>query len=249
MFRNQFVPNGTTWRDQLKGLQEAKNEYAKYSNIMTQFEQAAIQKTINDAQDKVEPAIINGAFAEFEQTVQKAQSIHAKIQKAKVNEINRWDAGKLASEMQVIEMLAKQVVKSPSMIPAETISRLKNIYAEAQQSGNMYKQRAAAEVFTGLLSIVGGNDLEQRIPADGLAQQAKRDAAKLRITPEMETAEREGNEAIQEVEKAKFMLEDVNRQLGYRANYEFKEELSRLQQEPSGKVVLVDREKLYQAAA
>jgi len=132
-----------------------------------------------------------GVLAEHETALQKLKRAHVRVQSEKKKEIAGWDAPRLASEMQVYEMLIDQAIHTDpgsSDFRKNVDDHLEKIYSEAQQSGDKYKQRTADEVLKSALSKAKGMDQETRLHVNRIAQQSKQDMEKIRSTPELEAA-------------------------------------------------------------
>ena len=116
------------------------------------------------------------------------------------------------------------------------------MYDEAQNSGDIYKMRAMAEVFTGLPSMVGG-DLDDRMYANKLSQQAQRDAQAVRVTREIEKADQLARDAVETLTQAKSALHEVDEGFGQTrpngevGNWDIYKELNRVRTNQRGEVV------------
>lgn len=243
MINTYSIQNGTTWQDSLKELESARSEYAKYAGIMTEFERQAIQKKINEFVDSIQPKVLAGAFAEFEGTVKGVQDKESELDKAKANEVKRWDAAKLNAEMQFVKTQIENKLKTSGVSVSDPaiVSHLKGIYTEAKQSGDLHKQRAAAEVFSGLQSYVNP---ALKIDAVIVATGAKKDLEAIRSTPEIQAAEQAVNDKISELRQSQRTLMSIDRTLGYTQPNgelgcgEIIRELGRLRRDEEGKTVL-----------
>jgi hypothetical protein len=212
---NRFS-NSNNWRDSLKELKTARDEYAQYSNVMTPYERLTIDKAITEQRHRIEPGVINGAIAEWNNAIEKVERKYQNVQDKKAKETSRWDAAKLTSEMQAVEMMVKQTVNSNIKGPLDkdATDRLKHIYSELQSSKDMYKMRAAGEVYTGLVSMVG-SEYDTRREAYHMSKQAQKDAQAARAFPELDQAELEAKEATNELDQVRQTLVTVDNDLGY----------------------------------
>lgn len=207
---------GASWRDRLEEIKGARAEYYKNLNIMTPFERVLIEKSVSEKVKEVEPYILEGAIGEWHYALNNYQKAIAQVQEAKNREVSRWDASKLNAEMQSAEMLIKKAIESsvgggslePSVMP-----RIEAMYQDAQRSGDIYKQRAMAEVATSLTNMVG-DDMSDRMRANRIAQQAQRDAQAVRTTAELERAHITAKEAVESINHAREVLSDVDAALG-----------------------------------
>ena len=76
------------------------------------------------------------------------------IQKAKADEVSRWEPKRLNDELQSAKLLLELASKAPNEGDAfmgnspSRISRFEQLYNDTLNSGDMYKARAVAEVMT-----------------------------------------------------------------------------------------------------
>lgn len=235
---------GASWRDRLEELKTARAEYSKLEPIMTEVERILIAKSINEKQSEVGSYIMQGALSEWHYAIDQYKNAVKGIQEAKNREVSRWEAIKLNAEIDTAERLVTKAVQSstggrldPSVMP-----RLKAMYDEAQNSGDIYKMRAMAEVFTGLPSMVGG-DLDDRMYANKLSQQAQRDAQAVRVTREIEKADQLARDAVETLTQAKSALHEVDEGFGQTrpngevGNWDIYKELNRVRTNQRGEVV------------
>ena len=216
---NQFVRNNpsVSWRDKVKDLKDGRAEYGKVYDIMTPFERMAVERSLSEYRSKNESDILAGAFSEYHATINKVNAAVEKVKTAKAKERARWDAARLNAEMALVENRVKIALNSwqgGSLKDPGQINRLKEIYQDLHDSDDLYKQRAAAEVFTGLVSMVGGNNMEWRMAANSLAKQAERDALEARDFPELNTAIEEVEAAGKEFNQASQALWQLDYDLG-----------------------------------
>lgn len=249
---NKFSSNGT-WRDQLQELVKTRNEYSQYANVMTAFERLNIEKAIKGMRAEIEPVILAGARAEWDTAIQNFKAKDARVKAARSKESARWDAARLNSEMQAVEMMVKQTVKSNVSGPLDnaTMARINAIYEDFQNSGDIYKQRAAGEVYAGLVSMVG-EGFDQRQQAYVMAERAQRDILKAREFDELKAAEQEAIQAVEGLNQAKMLLHDVDRDLGDTrpngtiGNYELAQELARVRTDEDGNITqILDRSDIH----
>ncbi len=235
--------SGSTWRDQLAEMKTARAEYAELEPIMSAAERVMYIKSINDKQAAVGSTILQGAFTEWDNALDKFTNAVKSVQTAKNKEIARWEAVKLNAEMQMAESLITKLVQSSAgeRLEPDVLPRLQKMYDEAQASGDVYKMRATAEVFTGLPAMVG-SDFEDRKAANKLSKQAQRDARVVRITPEMKAADQAAVEAVEMINQAKSLLFEVDEGLGYTkpngevGNFDIFKQLHRIRSKPDGEI-------------
>lgn len=235
---------GASWRDRLEELRKARQEYHSLEGMMSPVERTLFSKSINEKRAEVEPYIMREALGEWHYAIDQYTQAVKGLKEAKNREVARWDASKLNAEMQTVELLVTKAVQSsvggnldPSVMP-----RLKAMYEEAKNSGDLYKARACAEVFTGLTAMVG-NDGEARFLANRLSQQAQRDAKAVRTTAELERSDRQAEEAVEKLDQAKHTLINVDEGLGYQqfnggvGDFNIYKELNRVRVNHVGEVI------------
>jgi hypothetical protein len=199
--------------DKIKAL---RSNYNKYQSIMTQYEQQTIMGEINRASEAIFPSVATAAIGDWKAAIAKAQDAINKVSAAKVAESNRFDAGKFNAELTNIKILvdlAKGSTGSPLFGgDVNAGQRLQAIYQEAKASGDLHKQRAAAEVMQTMdfSTFVG----DSKLATLSLANQAKRDLESLRTTPEMLQAEADRDQAFTSLQAQRQELIDVSQALG-----------------------------------
>jgi len=112
-----------TWRGRLNEIKNHKQMMIKYNSIQTEFERAIAQEEYSELLKQHRPAIRAGQLAEHEAALQKLERAHNRVKSEKKKEIAGWDASRLASEMQVYNMLIDQAIK-----PAWNQSRKSIVY-------------------------------------------------------------------------------------------------------------------------
>lgn len=234
---------GATWRDRLEELKTAHSEYAKLEPMMTEVERILIGKSISEKQAEVHDYIMQGARVEWQYAINQYAQAKKSLQDAKNREVSRWEASRLNAEMETAERLVTKAVQSSTggRLDPKIMPRLKAMYDDAQNSGDIYKMRAMAEVFTGLPAMVG-NDFDDRMYAHRLSQQAQKDARAVRVTLELEKADRETKEAVDMLNQAKSTLLEVDEGMGYTkpngevGNWDLFKELNRVRTNQDGEI-------------
>jgi parvulin-like peptidyl-prolyl isomerase len=181
-----------SWLDHLEELKAARDEFRMYAGIMTQYEQSVIQRDIDARRAQAQPIIEAGILGEFQAAVAGYQAAQANLKQAKLAEARRFDTIKLKGEIEAVKALVDLALSSTS--PAfgfghgvSKADHLKAIYQEAQESGDLLKRRAAAEVLRGINPE--GMTPEVRMEINHLTHQAERDLNSLRTTEGMTQAE------------------------------------------------------------
>ena len=219
---NRFYGHATqpqTWRDMLKELKAAKEELRRNAGIMTPYERQTIAESIQARANEVAGRLQGGAIAEWNAAKGIYQDKAAAVEKARVAEINRWDNARLGAEIGAVKALVDLAYSSVNNNPLGGIKaaapRLERIYNEAMASGDMHKQRAAAEVFRSLAGDNLKGDIESRAAVSGLAHKAEKDLPALRMTDEITKAIQARDDAAQAVYNLKPELNDVSEVMGY----------------------------------
>lgn len=179
------------WRDALKRLQDARAELEQYGSMMTQYERMVIQRDLNARKEQAYQQISAGVVGEYWGAFKKYQDAGQGYQRAVKDEINRWDTGKLANELQTAQTLVNLALADNEGIPA----RLEGLYREAQQSGDAHKQRAVFEVLKSVMPKVSG---QTRLEVNGVVNLAARDLDALRVTNDMLAAQDAQEQAFNE---------------------------------------------------
>lgn len=194
------------WRGRLDEIKKHDQMMKKYYSIQTDFEHAIAQEEYNELLKKHRPAIRAGVLAEHETALQKLERAHNRVKSEKKKEIAGWDASRLASEMQVYNMLIDQAIQTKEGtgdFQVNTGQRIEKVYEDAQKSGDKYKQRAAAEVMKAATSKVQSMGQDTRFKVNRIAQQSKTDLEEIRKTPEFKTAYEDASTAYDEYYNAR----------------------------------------------
>ena len=101
-----------TWRDMLAEINAAQKEWNEYSGIMTAYERETAKREYNNMLDKYSKPITAGVLAVHENALQKLKQADDRVKAEKKKETASWEAARLASEMQVYEMLIRQAIHS-----------------------------------------------------------------------------------------------------------------------------------------
>ncbi len=137
------------------------------------------------------------------------------VTRAKANEAKRWDAQKLAANMQVYQARLDQAVAVARGNPVDLLERLKAIYNDAEDSGDDVQRRAAAEVLKIADSKVRGSVNDPGVlEIHGLTQEAERDLAGLRTSPELEAAHKTAAVAFHDMNRRRDEVYKVADALG-----------------------------------
>ncbi|GEM_PF-3568513 len=194
------------WNTAAVEIGNARRELSKYESIMTPYERQTISKSIQEQVERDYSMIYQGAKAYlFEKTAAYKRAVDG-IELARRGEINSWDSGKLGTEMHTFQMRIDQEARINNEVAGlsrgpDFPARVKKLYREAQDSGDRYKERAAAEVLRGI--NIDKMPKEKAVEIRMLIREAEADLDELRITPQMQNAVQEINKAAEELFKAR----------------------------------------------
>ncbi|MCE5209885.1 MAG: hypothetical protein LLG42_16475 [Chloroflexi bacterium] len=241
MFVKYNLTNTQNWRDRAKHLQAIRNEYEANCQIMTPYETQLASRYYAEQKQQHEDYIIAGSIAEWNIGVNDLKNALADVEKAKVNEINRWQSPRLRDEMQVFQMRIEQVADASRGDNAQARKQLESIYQEAKASGDTYKQRAVAETMKAALSKFRGDVMDPDFLAiNRIGKQAEQDLIELRNSPELEQTRTKTAEAVKTINTLKNRLFEAADSLGYvnpngtLRSTPFIKALERVQQTPDG---------------
>jgi hypothetical protein len=193
MYSRTFGKTYTTadWREAVKTITKANNEYQAYASMMSQYERMTVSKGIAEKITQYRPLIEAGVIGEFNQAISAFKQARSRVDQEKAKEIIRWDVGKLRDEIQLANLRIDTAFADEN--PVASISL---IYQEAKNSGDIHKMRAAAEAVRGAVLRFPNAPLEIRTAANGAAKQADRELAELRNTPGLEQAHKDAGAAF-----------------------------------------------------
>lgn len=209
---NSSTNYGGDWIDAAKEIRLAKQEYNKYSNIMTPYERQTVGNSIQEKIQSRYSFIYQGAANNLASAKQRYKNTVAAREKARAQEITSWDAGRLGQEMHTFQMLVNREMEfnngSPGFTRGAAVSaRVKALYQEAQASGDRFKQRAAAEVVRGINT--DKLPKEQAVELRILGRESGTDLENLRTTPELLKAAEAEKTAVMDLFAARDLIKDV----------------------------------------
>lgn len=205
------------WLNKAHTIRLAKQEYDKYSNIMTPYERQTVWGSIKEKIERDYTQVYQGAAADLNKAKQDYSNMVAARKKAAAQEINSWDNGKLGTELHAFQMRINAVMGSNASVGAAfgqpgAARLIEGLYREAQASGDRYKQRAAAEVLATLNT--GGLPREYAQELAGFKGQVKLELESMRTTPEMLVAAEAEKKAVTELFSARELVRDVAEVMG-----------------------------------
>ena len=201
------------WRTKAQELKIAKAEYMANYSKMSQYEQERIIQELNAKQERDNRSITAAAIAEWKAATLKLARAKTAAHRAWVNEKLAWDTQKLTAEMGLVRnsIEAEAVQRShDSTGPDTAAAALRRIYDEAVQTSDKYKIRAAVEVLKTALPKFNAAPDNVRVQISGLAKQAQRDQAPMRVTEEMRKTVQERDQAYDEAMAIRKSMEDAH---------------------------------------
>jgi len=199
----------------LDNIREMRANYERYQPIMTPYEDQVTSREIKRFCEAVGSSIMAAVQWDWKLAISKCERAIQKTTEAKQSEINRWDSAKFNAELDTAKNLVGIVKESkpgPLGGGMNAGAKLNELYQEAFASGDIFKQRAMAEVVFN--QDFGSFGPDARQVALALANQAKRDLEILRITPEMQAAEEKKQQAFADLQAERQSLIDTAAVLG-----------------------------------
>lgn len=187
-------PRINNWRDAADQLRAAQKKYSENFMWMTVYEQQENGRLLKVARDQLHGVIENGAAGELDAAIAGFKAAQADVKKARQREINSYDAGKLAAELQVVNARVDVALKSQD--PVAGLTAIKN---DAVNSGDRVKQRAAYEVLAGAIDRLPTTNSDIRLHVNRVSVGAARDLAALRDTEEYNRAVTQAESAFQDM--------------------------------------------------
>lgn len=175
-------------RELLAELKQARKEYETYATVMTPYERELVSRDIQRKREAYHDTVVQGVLDEFNTALDNLKAAQARKVAAAEKEAQRWDSGKLSTELstarQLVE-LAKQRGDESAFGGLSVQAKLAGILQDAQLSKDIHKLRAVCEVIASQPGTVAGtlpgavNQLLRHvrdIPEIAEAQQAEYDA-------------------------------------------------------------------------
>lgn len=176
------------WKTGLELIKAQIAEYEQYRAIMTQYEAAMAKRVYQEKIDQWKPQIVENLLKEQEIYITRYHAQETLVARAKAAEINRWDASKLANQLQVTRLLVEQAMAGPDQddpwrgSTSSKQERLQKLYQDAKASNDIYKMRSVAEVLLSVPLQPGDNVLNH------LQKQAGHDLKALQWTEDQQKA-------------------------------------------------------------
>ncbi|TDA63901.1 MAG: hypothetical protein D9V45_12910 [Chloroflexi bacterium] len=182
-------------------IRAAQAELKKYESIMTPYERHTINESIQSKVAANRDLVYNGVKGAWLNFISGYKDAVKRYLQAEQNEINSWDSGKLGTEMHTFQMRLNQAIgmedKGALAGNTQNINQVKAMYQEAMNSGDRYKQRAAAEVIRGVNTKNMQRD--QVVEIRLMARNAEEQLKTLRTSDALQKAAAEANQAQKEL--------------------------------------------------
>lgn len=209
---NKYATNGTP-EEKLAWLRRAKKELEDYGPVMTAYERLTVTEEINRKTNEYYPAVTTWVMDKHEQAINRVKASKEAINKAQANEINRWDP---ATFRQNLELYGEQITRLAStpadplrgFFPEDEIAR---ILTESKLSGDIFKQRAAAEI---VKSLPPPADNNAKVKLASLQAQARETLQQVRETEQINQARELYNQSVMELAKVRDEVIEVGRLMG-----------------------------------
>jgi hypothetical protein len=238
------------WRKQRDHFERMVETARRDADKMSEFEAQAISEELDEFRSTQGVKIKAAAIEQYHQALDYFQAQERAVDAARVREIAKWDASRLAPEMRVFSQRISTALESMDNPEAE----LKEVYSEAKQSGDHYKLRAAADALK--QAMTRQMPIERKLRLNSIAKQAQEDLRAIRTTEEISKAQEAARQAFEKametrkelittdavVSMARSWVNDVGEKEYYhRASTEAARALSRLQETQDGRIVIKPR--------
>lgn len=139
-----MINNG--WKADLQALRKMRDEYSKFSSIMTEFERAGALQEIESFSRIHGSAIQSSAIAEHDQALEGLKVAQKKLDQAHLEAGKRFDTAKLVAEKQLARMMVDDIQRSKDFLNTESKNeKLASLLQVATESGDIHKVRAMSE--------------------------------------------------------------------------------------------------------
>jgi hypothetical protein len=205
----------TGWRVARDRIAERKRTLEAKAHKMDQFTRETIAEDIKAQIETSFPVIANGQLSEWRKSIKNYMDASAGIDAEYSKEINRWDSAKLVNELNAARAFVEMAGRSKSNDltgSSNTSKRLGELYIEAKNSGDIYKQRAVYET----LRSIDPDHLPRadRLPAAVIRRQAEEDLTALRVTLGMVKAKEAQAEAWKNILNTREEMIETAKTLG-----------------------------------
>lgn len=206
----------SNWKAALEEIKAGRQELRVYGDTMSEYERNVINRDLKARSEAIYPVAAGAVIGEYKAAIKSYQDSLAAIDAERTKEINRFDSAKFNTELQTIQARVELALKTDvnPLRAGDTLAskKLAAIYAEAIQSNDLHKQRAAVEVFKALPLPIGNP--EERIVINQLAKDAEAAERKLRDTPALEKARQSRIAALDTLGAKQNQLIELSQELG-----------------------------------
>lgn len=212
MFNTRNATNGTP-ENKLEWIRKAKKELEDYGPVMTAYERLTVGEEVKRKVQEYYPAVTAHVLNKHEQAINRVKASKEAINKAQANEINRWDP---ATFRQNLELYGEQITRLAST-PADIMrgffpeDEIAKILTESKLSGDIFKQRAAAEI---VKSLPPPADNNAKAKLANLQAQARETLQQVRETEQINQARELYNQSVMELASVRDEVIEVGRLMG-----------------------------------
>jgi hypothetical protein len=199
------------WKESLKDYRAALQEATAYQHTMSEYERMQVGRELSKMKENIERQVVPAAAQEFSEALDHFMVKDHTTKQLKAAEIQRWDGGKLAGEMQVTNMRLDTILQS-NKFEHEKQKEVQDLLNEAKASNDLYKQRATAESLLNLSSRAGVGD-DDKMRYNRMVGEAKNILEEIRKPPALTAAEEERQTAAAALYKQRQALDNVAKDL------------------------------------
>jgi len=210
---NGHKPQPADWRGKLASLKALREKVREYS-VNVPGIAPLLEREFSEEKARVIPEIQRGVIGEFKTAIDYYKARAKLRMDAEQAERARWDKVKLANELTGLQAMIEIILKSqdnPMSKEEGKGEELRTLYNEYME-GDIYQQRAAAEVYSRLLGKASNTSAKEE--ANRLEYAAKAKLEEVRTTDELNTAMANQGRAIEELMAAREELVKVGRDIG-----------------------------------
>lgn len=212
MINNRYGIQDTPEK-KLEWIRKAKKELEDYGPVMTAYERLTVGEEVKRKVQEYYPAVTNYVMGKFNQAIEYVQNGKRMIREAQAKEINRWDPAKMRDNLQGYGEMITRIASTPADVmrgyfPEDAI---KQVFNEAQLSGDIFKQRAVCEI---VKSLPLEGDQNSKAMMAMLQGQARDTLQQLRETDEIKHAREVYNEGVRGLASMKEEVIEIGNLMG-----------------------------------
>jgi hypothetical protein len=226
-FNSSYERKSTNWKDSLNHYRGEVNKAKEYDSILTPFERISLGEYLQELSQKTQIEVIPAVTQEFVKAKENYKIRESALQNEKAKEINRWDAGKLNAEMDLTKSRLESILRSNLSYPEKKIE-IESLIKEANESGDITKQRATAERLLNIADHVEGSALD-KMEYNRYSNQAKKMIEDIRTTEEIKTSNESLKTAAEELLGKRKELDSIAQTFyGDHAYFDYVKEFSKV---------------------